>query len=397
MDEFQLVVNRLEALTTANVEGHQDIRQRLLASARKVVSSLETNGEKVYDIVFQQSIVYAALKTCLDIGLWYGWARAGGGEKSLQDLAKLTTKDCDLNVLRRFLRLLGTANIIQETGEDRYKPTPFSLSIGDTSGSLAQAIISKTHHWDMSHGHLPSYLAKTSYRQPEDAGNTNYSHACPEGLPLFDRSLQNRTYQDSLRGFLVEWSKSTIPWPEFYDTVSLIGGADFSSGSPLVVDVGGIHGIDLLRLLDKHPDLPAGSLVLQDLAGVLAGTEVAMDKITLMAHDFFETQPIYGSRAYFFHRVFHDWPDAKADQILQNIKPAMKRGYSKLLLYEIVLPRTGASIYQASLDVGLMANLSAYERTEAMWTKLINGAGLRIVHTWMDPGGYEGIIEVELA
>lgn len=41
----------------------------------------------------------------------------------------------------RLLRLLGATYIIEETGEDRYKPTDFSLSIGDESTTIAQGIL----------------------------------------------------------------------------------------------------------------------------------------------------------------------------------------------------------------------------------------------------------------
>ncbi|KAI0888330.1 putative O-methyltransferase [Annulohypoxylon maeteangense] len=396
MEGLDLVLNKLEAFTAADFEGYNAERLQMLAIARKLVSRLQSNGEKAYEIAYQQSLVDAALRVCIDIGLWHGWTAAGGGEKPVKELVGLTTKACELNLLRRLLRLLGAANIIEETGEDRYKPTQFSLSIGDDSTCMAQAIISKTDHWDMSHLNLPSFLAKTSYREPKDAKNTSYIDANPERLPIFDRFLTNKSYRDSLRGFLYEYSKYRVPWTEFYDTASLIEGADLSSG-PLVVDVGGLHGADLLKVLDKHPDLPTGALVLQDLAGAISGVTLNTEKIKLMEYNFFKPEPLHGSRAYFLHMVLHDWPDALAIQILQNIKPALKRGYSKILICEIVMPRTGASMYQASLDVSLMANLSAYERTEAEWKKVINEAGLEMVSVTMDPRGFEGVIEVELA
>lgn len=51
--------------------------------------------------------------------------------------------------------------------------------------------------------------------------------------------------------------------------------------------------------------------------------------------------------------VLHDWPDDLVIQILRNLRPALKKGYSKILICEIVMPRTGASMYQASLDIAL--------------------------------------------
>ncbi|XXG95566.1 Ubiquitin-like protein [Hypoxylon texense] len=394
---YALVRDRLEALKAADFEGHEKERLQLIASARKVIGRLETNEEKFYGISFSEPIIYAALKTCIDLGLWRGWTAAGGGEKSLEDIAKLAAKDCDLNLLRRLLRLLVSANIVEETGEDRYKPTSFSLIIGDDSSLIEGALVARAHHWDTCSQNLPSFLAKNSYREPLDSTDTNYHRSYPEGLSFFERGLSNPIYQESWSGFMTEWAKYKIPWPKFYDTASLIDGADLSEDKPLLVDIGGHHGVDLLHLPAKHSNLPAGSLILQDLPGVVSGLDLGTDKIKIVGHDFFELQPIHGSRAYFFHAVFHDWSDEVAIKILRNIVPAMKKGYSKLLICDIVIPPTGASMIQAVMDVNMMSLLSAYERTEAMWRKLISEAGFKIVKLWKDPRDFEAVIEAELA
>ncbi|KAI1763361.1 putative O-methyltransferase [Hypoxylon sp. FL1150] len=391
------VVDHLEAITAADFEGHESEQLHLIASARKLISRLETDEEKFCGISFSEPIIYAALKTCIDAGILRGWAAAGGGEKSLEDIAGLAANNCDLNLLRRLFRLIASTNIIEETGEDRYKPTSFSLSIGDDSTKIAQALIARAHHWETCSQHLPSFLAKTSYREPLDSNHTNYHESFPEGLSFFDRGLSNPIYQESWSGFMTAWARYKIPWPQFYDTASLIEGADLSDGKPLVVDIGGHHGVDILTLTRKHPNLPAGSLILQDLPGIVAGLDLGTDKIKIMGHDFFEPQPIHGSRAYFFHAVFHDWSDEVAIKILRNVVPAMKKGYSKLLICDIVIPPTGASITQAMMDVNMMALLSAHERTEAMWRRLINEAGFDKIKIWKDPRDFEAVIEAELA
>ena len=95
--------------------------------------------------------------------------------------------------------------------------------------------------------------------------------------------------------------------------------------------------------------------------------------------------------------MFHDWSDSTATQILKNTVEAMKRGYSRVLIHDMVLPVTGASAVQTATDVEMMANVSAYERTEAMWTKLVTDAGLKIIKIWKDGRGNEGLVEAELA
>ncbi|KAJ0370057.1 hypothetical protein COL922a_014339, partial [Colletotrichum nupharicola] len=75
----------------------------------------------------------------------------------------------------------------------------------------------------------------------------------------------------------------------------------------------------------------------------------------------------------------------------------MTPGYSKLFVYDIVLPPTGASISQATMDVNMMSLLSAAERTQGAWEKLLSEAGFRIVKFWPDPQQYEMVIEAEVA
>lgn len=75
----------------------------------------------------------------------------------------------------------------------------------------------------------------------------------------------------------------------------------------------------------------------------------------------------------------------------------MVKGYSKLFVYDIVLPPTGASISQTTMDVNMMSLLSAAERTQGAWEALLAGAGFKIVSFWPDPQQYEMVIEAEVA
>ena len=97
------------------------------------------------------------------------------------------------------------------------------------------------------------------------------------------------------------------------------------------------------------------------------------------------------------HAVMHDWPDDKVKEILANLAPAMKKGYSRLLIYEMLLPPTGASLAQATMDVEMMTLLSGLERTAAGWTKLLEDSGFAIIKLWPDGRGLETLIEAELA
>ena len=164
-----------------------------------------------------------------------------------------------------------------------------------------------------------------------------------------------------------------------YDTTALVESADLTGESPLFVDIGGALGLDSARLLDKHPDLPPGAgLVVQDLPEVTTkhGAKEQLDPfITRMAHDFFAPQPLGGARACFVHAVPHDWPDDERVRIFESMRGPMTRGYSRLLIYKIVLPA----------------------RSEENWGRLLGRSGLRVVGISRHPRAVESVIEAELS
>jgi hypothetical protein len=65
------------------------------------------------------------------------------------------------------------------------------------------------------------------------------------------------------------------------------------------------------------------------------------------------------------HFILHDWADKDCRKILKGLTDSMKHGYSKLLINEHVIPETKACWESTSLDLIMMAQLGAMERTEA--------------------------------
>ena len=185
----------------------------------------------------------------------------------------------------------------------------------------------------------------------------------------------------------------------------------------LIVDVGGGKGRDLKAFHEKYPTLP-GQLVLQDRASVLDDAEVKGldDKIKVMEHDFFTPQPIKGdlshspipgdasprltestgARAYYLHSVLHDWSNEKCADILANLKPAMTKGYSKLLITEHVIPNRDANWISTTLDMIMMCCFAGRERTVKEWDKLLGDAGFKITSINGCEPGTESLIEAEL-
>jgi fumagillin biosynthesis methyltransferase len=220
----------------------------------------------------------------------------------------------------------------------------------------------------------------------------------PSHLDFWARCQTDPKLYESFSTHMADWTRVKPDWTDTFDTKTLLkSGTDLTKG-PFVVDMGGHHGVDLSRVVAKHPDLPSGALVLQDLPEVIAVTTTKVDasKITTMPHDFFTPQPVRGARAYFMHAVLHDWPDHSCLDIFEKLKPAMERGYSKLLVCDNVVPPRGASIAQTVMDVQMMALLAAKERTQGAWEELLGKAGFGNVRFHHDGRGLECVIEADL-
>lgn len=74
----------------------------------------------------------------------------------------------------------------------------------------------------------------------------------------------------------------------------------------------------------------------------------------------------------------------------------MKKGYSKLLINDILVPETNAPFFVAGMDVAMMTTLGGMERTRTQWSDLLESEGLRLVDVWQANGGPEAVIEAML-
>lgn len=150
---------------------------------------------------------------------------------------------------------------------------------------------------------------------------------------------------------------------------------------------------------DKVPDYK-GRLILQERPHVVAlAKQLGLDadgRIEATAHDFFQPQPIKGARAYYLRSVLHDWPDHKALEILAQLRAAMTPGYSRILLNEYVAKNEHPDWRPLSLDMLMMTQVCAHERSEREWEQLLGRAGLTIVGIYTKHESTESVIEVIL-
>lgn len=253
---------------------------------------------------------------------------------------------------------------------------------------------------------LPSYLKKTGFRNPVDGNDCNLQFWRGQPDHLFQYIGTNPLLTSDFNDAMECHSKYNLtPWADIYPTDSIIAAAKAHQPqtSPLVVDVGGGKGHDLKKFLGHHrADVPAGSLILQDLPQILRGVDSELESegaIAVQAHDFFTPQPdsARGARVYLMHNVLHDWTDETARQILRALVPAMEKGYSRLLIHESLVSSEKPLSRVTVSDLTMMACLAAAERTEEQWCELVASAGLRVVRIWRPVQSVESIIEAEVA
>ena len=151
-------------------------------------------------------------------------------------------------------------------------------------------------------------------------------------------------------------------------------GFDERVSDVLLLDVGGGRGHDVFTFAARHLQHP-GKLVLQDRPPVIAavletGSENDRPFIAA-AHDFFAPQPVVGARVYSLHLILHDWSDEDGVKILRNLVPALKKGYSRVLLNEIVVSEEKPTLAATNMDLMMLAYFAVRERTEREWAEIL--------------------------
>lgn len=259
--------------------------------------------------------------------------------------------------------------------------------------SLAATLTFHAHVVSPAAREFPNFLAATHYANPMEPQLALWRYtAGSELVPWFQKNSEAFI---SLHHVMRLRGNHSEKWTEFYPWEREIVNRLEPGGGVAFVDIGGGVGQDSEALRLKAPErFPAGSIILQDLNEVMDRAEAAGESIVRASHDFFQPQPVIGAAVYFMHLVLHDWPDDKAGQILDNLRPAMKRGYSRLLINDIVLTASMDAMVSAS-DLHMTMN-GAQERTREEWESLLERSGFTVRNFYFSPLSEQALIEAEL-
>lgn len=149
---------------------------------------------------------------------------------------------------------------------------------------------------------------------------------------------------------------------------------DFSTHDVLM-DVGGGLGALLRAVRKKMPNL---SMYLLETESVIKLLPVNYSNFfSAISGDFFKEIPALAD-AITMSRVIHDWNDAKAEVILNNVYKALPSG-GKLYLIEIIKEnlKDGAAL----LNLNMQAICNSHERTLDEYKMLLFAAGFKFICT----------------
>jgi hypothetical protein len=299
--------------------------------------------------------------------------------------------------LERILRHLKASSVIDVLTPGVWLATPLSNELA--TPHFQHSILFCHYTTRQAFNGLPEYFTRMA-KEESSAVPGPFQIGMQSSLDFFPWLGANPTQGSYFNHFMQAYRAGNAMWFEssFYPvTERLVHGFDSSNSDVFLVDVGGGKGHDLAAFATTFPKLP-GLLILQDQPAVIAEVPASiMDSFLAQPHDFFTPEPVKFARAYFLHSILHDWGDADCLRILENLKPALKPGYSRVLFNEIVLSEEKPTIQATSMDMMMLAHCDpAYERTEKAWRDLLGQAGYVVTGIFSNAGAAESVIEAEV-
>ena len=138
---------------------------------------------------------------------------------------------------------------------------------------------------------------------------------------------------------------------------------------PLIADIGGGIGTQLVSILDASPS-SQGILFDQPHVGAAS---LSHHRMAAIGGDFFASVPT-GADAYLLRWILHDWGEPEAAAILGALRRAMQPT-ARLILVELVIPEGAAFHFGKWTDLQMLVALGGgCERTEGEYRALLAAA-----------------------
>jgi hypothetical protein len=297
-----------------------------------------------------------AITAAADLGIADALAN---GPLSADELADAV--DADADTVSRLLRALISRGVFRRRRDGRYDLTPLADTLR-SDGAVSLRAFARFVGAPQEREHWSHFT---------DAVRTGRA-VIPElrGKPAFEYLAGEKELDEIFNEAMTNMSGLAIP--------PVIAGYDFSRYGT-IVDVAGGHGRFLAEILNATPQARG---ILFDQPHVVAGASALLeehrvaDRVKLVEGSFFETVA-EGGDAYVLKHIIHDWPDEEAEQILRNVRKAAGVG-KHVLLVEFVLPGHDRDFMGNWLDLEILVEFDARERTAAEYAQLLGRAGFRM-------------------
>ncbi|KAJ4288909.1 hypothetical protein N0V90_011250 [Kalmusia sp. IMI 367209] len=297
-----------------------------------------------------------------------------GETSTFQDIAQT----CSLpeSDTRRIIRHAVTNYVFQEPEPGVVKHTAASKALaaipplGSVVGFLANEM------WPSS-SRITDALEK--WPGSEEANEAGFNIAYGVDIPMMD--VVDR---DPARAKRMAGAMQFMHSGPGYDIRHVVDNFDWGDAAHgLLVDVGGGNGTVGAAIARALPNIHC---IVQDLPEVVKDVDIPEDlregeRLKLVAHDFFQKQPVKDADIYLLRWILHDWSDKYAVKILQNLVPALKQG-ARVVVNELNLPPpVGLSPYKQrsarGFDLAMKALQNAKERDAQDWKDLFHNADPR--------------------
>lgn len=397
LSEYTLkLLNSVAALGDELKSGHLGAREGLLGACASLIAELSHPSETMLQLLWAEPTYLSVMRLAVDIKLFQAMKDIEETGATSSEIAAKCDKQVDAVFLARMLRHLAAMGTIREVAMDTFAPATIAKAFADPA--YQDSVLFITDDFQPALQAVPSYFEQHGYASPESGLDAPFQHAhgC-KGSHYFEHFAKNPEMGRRFASMMDVWSRGRRRWfaEDYYPVQErLITGA--KDDLPFVVEVGGGSGHDVQGLQQAFEGQLPGTIVLQDRPEIVAIAKPGLGA-EAMAHDFLTEQPIKGARAYYLHSIIQDWNDEVNSQILKSIGSAVKKGYSKILVNDFVVPNEGAHWAQTCLDWELMASLGARHRTEAEHKTLYEGVGLIVTGIWRHPQCLDALIELELA
>ncbi|MFD0782426.1 methyltransferase [Micromonospora azadirachtae] len=288
------------------------------------------------------------------------------GPRAVHDLASAVGADAD--TLGRLIRLLAQDGVFRTSGD--------TIEITDLGRTLADGPADSLRN-------VARYFRQTHYapfgRLIDTARTGDPAAAIFYGKPFFDWVNESPELAELQNNAMAGFTQNARG--DLLDVFDLPPGRT-------VADVGGADGTLLAELLTRYPER---SGILFDLPSMVSAGRATMQaagldqRVEIVAGDFFDSVP--AADVYVLSAVLHDWNNASAGRILNNIATAAPAG-ARLVVIDIVVPEGDAPHPTKVIDITMLGMLGGRQRSETEWRRLLADAGFTLQRVVAGSGSY---------